>query len=363
MTKAEAARRRLDALSISRPRAKDAAGVVTSVCALQGQDYAGALWAIGLRLPGSTREDIEKAIGDRAIVRSWPIRGTLHFVSSRDIGWLLGLLAERSISASLGRYRQLRLSEDDFARSEEIVRETLGREKLLGRRELLRSIESGGVSTAGQRGAHIVRHLSLTRVIVFGPHVGKQPAFVLYDEWIPDAEETPAEPALARLAGRYFSGHGPALLDDFVNWSGLTRTDAKRAVELAAGDLVRESIEGLEYWSAASAAEATEPSSRRAYLLPGFDEYMLGYRDRSAALGPGEFDRICPGGNGMFRPTIVVDGQVIGTWRPVSTRKRTLVEATTFRSIRRAEKSLVEAAADRYAKFTGLPAELVWQGV
>ena len=161
--------------------------VVARLGALQAQDFGGALWSIGLRMTGATERGIEQAIAERAIVRTWPLRGTLHFVASQDVRWLLALLTPRVITQSAGRYRQLALDEATFARSKEVFAAALQGGKHLTRDEMLQALEQAHIATTGQRGYHILGRSAQDGLICFGVPRGKQQTFVLLDEWVPQA--------------------------------------------------------------------------------------------------------------------------------------------------------------------------------
>lgn len=307
-----AGRLRLGAQGIAAPRATDPAEVVRRLGAVQAQDYPGALWSIGLRTGAATRADVERAIADRTIVRTWPMRGTLHFIPAEDAHWMLELLTPRIVKGAAGRHRQLELDDAAFRRSRTLAGRALQRHGVLTRAALFAALETGGVSTAGQRGIHIVQRLCMERMLCFGPHAEKQPTFVLFDDWIRSSRQLDRDDALRTLAERYFVSHGPATLRDFVGWSGLTVADARVALALAAPVLERVDAGDVALWMS-NEHETADGGESRAHLLPGFDELMLGYKDRSASLPPRFADRICPGGNGMFVATLVWEGRVCGT--------------------------------------------------
>jgi hypothetical protein len=350
---------RLEAQGITHPAASTPEELVTRLGALQAQDYAGALWSIGLRIAGATREDVERAITDRTIVRTWPMRGTLHFVPAMDARWMLELLTPRIIAGAAGRHRQLELDDAAFRRSRTIVARALAREPILTRGALFTALEQEGVSTAGQRGIHIVQRLTMERMLCYGPHAEKQPTFVLFDEWIATSRRLERDEALQVIAERFFHGHGPASLHDFAGWTGLTMADARVALCLAESSLERVRSGDVELWMSATATmpAATSP---RAHLLSGFDEFMLGYKDRSAALAPRHAERIVPGGNGMFLSTLVLDGQVCGTWRRTARAKSVTLEASPFRTLEAAERKAFAAPVERYAHYLGVPVALAW---
>jgi hypothetical protein len=283
--------------------------------AVQAQDYSGALWGIGQRTKGATRASIARAIADRAIVRTWPLRGTLHFVAAADVRWMLTFLAPRIIARAATMYSRLGIDAAVVSRSRRVVEKALERGGRLTRPALYRILESARLPTAEGRGLHILCRLAHDGAICFGPHDGKQPTFVLLDDWVPPAAALARDEALAELARRYFVSHGPATLHDFAWWSGLTIPEARRALESSASDLRSEVVDTRTFWMAPSPPRATVAPGR-AWLLPAFDEYIVAYRDRTAILDP-KF--ALHSGNGIFSYTVVVDGEVRGTWRPGGT--------------------------------------------
>ena len=296
---------------------------------MQAQDYAGALWAIGLRMSTAVQADIEQAISGRTIIRTWPMRGTLHFVAAVDVVWMLELLTPRIVAGSAGRLRQLELDDATLARSREVLVRALKGGKQLTRGAILGVLEAAGISTAGQHGYHILGQLAQGSLICLCTHEGKQPTFVLLQEWAPNARRLEREAALAELATRYFTGHGPATLQDFVWWSGLKISDARAGIGLAAERLIQEEIDGVAYWMAHTMPVLSDDLPD-VYLLPGFDEYMLGYRDRSAALDPEHLQKIVPGNNGMFNPTVVSDGRIVSTWKRTIKKNSVVVAISPF---------------------------------
>jgi hypothetical protein len=331
----------------------DKAGdVVRWMGLVQAQDYLGALWAVGLRMPGATEAGVEQAIADREIVRTWPARGTLHFVSAADVRWMLDLLAPRVIARTQARYRQLGLDDAVFAHSRRVVIETLRGGQRLSRTAMYRVLESAQISPEGQRGIHILSRLAQEGLICLGPRDGKQPTFTLLEEWIPAATTRPRDEALAELARRYFTSHGPATLRDFVWWSGLTASDARFGLELARPHLVPEVIDEQTYWLLASLPPGAQVS-QTVHLLPAFDEYLVGYRDRRAVLNP-VYGKQTNAGGGMLSPTILVNGQVTGTWSRSLKRGSVALTPNWFAEPNGAEEQALAAAASRYGAFLGL---------
>ena len=355
----ELGRRRLTNLQIASPHAASAADVVASLGALQAQDHPGALWAIGLRLPNGTLADVQRAVLERSIVRTWPMRGTLHFVASADVHWLLDLLAARELAGAAKRHRDLELDTATFRKAERAFTRALRDGRQLTRAGMSEVLARAKVDATGPRLYHCIWQLALEKVLCCGAPEGKQITFTLLSEWVPEPKrKLEHDEALAKLALRYFGGHGPASLHDLARWAGIGLREAKLGVDAAGEALIAEAHAGEPLYSA---RDAPPPSAaaRGTFLLPGFDEYLLGYKDRGVVLEAAHADKIAPGGNGVFRPTIVHAGQVIGTWRASATSREVRVTPTPFAPLTAAERKGVAAAAERHAVFLGKAAKLV----
>ncbi len=350
---------RLTNLLVSSPTAGTPANVVAHLGALQAQDHPGALWAIGLRSQNTVTASIEQAIVDRTIVRTWPMRGTLHYVPGADIHWMLELCTRRPIATAAQRRDFLRLKSSDFDRSEAAFAIALQGGKQLLRDDMYRVMAEAGVDASGQRGVHVLRHFAMTGLLCFGSHEGKQPSFALLDEWAPNRKLITRNEALAELAKRYFLSHGPATVDDFVRWSGLSVGECRTGINAVSSLLRCDIIEAKTYWAPLD-TDVFQNKSRAAYLLPGFDEFMLGYKDRSAALDSDHTDAICPGGNGMFIPTIVINGKVIGTWSRTIKKNKTQIVLKPFERLSELELDAVSSAGDRYSRFISSPTEVIY---
>lgn len=341
--------------------ASDPGQIVAWLGAMQAQDYLGTLWAVGLRLPGSTETIVEQALNDRTIVRTWPMRGTLHIVAAADVRWMLDLLAPRRLAQSAGRRKQLGIDETTLARSRDVCRETLQGGKQLALPAMFALLQAHGIATTGQRGIHILGHLAQEGLLCLGAREGKQFTFTLLDEWAPRAQSLALDAASAELARRYFMSHGPATVRDFAWWTGQTLGAARSGLAAAAAHLEQVQIEGKMYWAAPVASRKNDQASG-VHLLPGFDEYMLGYQDRSAILAPEHAPRIHPGANGMLNATLIVNGRIQGLWRRTLKKKAVRVAISPFVPLSAAQKQSAAAAAERYAAFLELSLELEWQG-
>ena len=351
--------RRLENQRISTARCTVPEDVVRWMGALQAQDYGQAVWAVALRTQGATLADVERAIAAGKIICTWPMRGTIHFIPPENARWMLELFAARVVKGSVRRLTQLDLTEADIARCQEIGVAALSGGGRLTRPQLLGVWEEAGISTAKQRGYALLTQLAQRGVICQGPRDGRQQTFVLLDEWAPGANDLSRTDALAQLARGYFASHGPATVYDLAWWVGSTLGDARLGIAGAQDDLRCETIDGQDYFTAVDSEPTVEEPS--VHLLPGFDEYLLGYKDRGAVLAEGDMDRIVPGNNGMFLPMMVVDGQVIGTWTRAVKKTRVNVTLRPFTALSAAQMAAATAQAERYAAFHGLPLALQTQ--
>jgi hypothetical protein len=340
MRPTEIATRRLASQRIATPTCQSPRDVVSWLGAMQAQDYRGALWSIGVRMPHATATLVERAIAERAIVRTWPLRRTLHFVAAADVRWLLALLGPRAIAQGAGRLRRLEIDARTIARSGTALAAALQGGQCLTRAEVYSALQRNRIATTGQRGIHLVWRLAVDGMLCFAAHSGTQPTFALLDEWVPPAPRTLGrDAALAELARRYFQSHGPATVHDLAWWSGLTVADAKAAAAMVSGDFIEETIDGRVY----VLPDTAPPARPGLHILPGFDEFILGYKDRTATLAPADARKVVPGGNGMFLPTIVAGGRVVGIWKPY----------TPFRRLTQTESRAYRAAITRYERFLG----------
>ena len=199
---------------------------VFSLGAVQAQDYRAALWAVGLRCRGATRYDVEDAIARKRIIRTWPLRHTLHFVSPLDVRWMLQFYPDEPIP----KYqRDNELTEAVLKKGLKLISNAFREKGQLTYREMHKALEKTGVRALdnGMARRHIIRRAGREGIICFGSHEGNRPTFALLESWVPKVRPVGREAALAELASRYFTSHGPATVKDFVWWSGLRVADAQ----------------------------------------------------------------------------------------------------------------------------------------
>jgi hypothetical protein len=330
--------------------------VARHMLAVQAQDYGQAGWALGVRTPGTTTSDIAAAFASGSLVRSWPMRGTLHIVPAAQLNWMLALTTPRMLARTQTRRRELEIDDLTLGMARDTALEVLSGGRSLPRSGFMSAMENAGIATAGQRGYHLIYYLAQTGTLVWGPPSANQQALVLSDEWITSQERLDPDEALAAFLTGYLTGHGPATLADFAWWSGLTMAQAKRARAIASTALVETESDGVSYLMLAELADAAAPLPiAHVRALPGFDEYFLGYKDRSRVIDAAFVSRIVPGGNGVFKPTIISRGRVIGTWRradaPAAQAGSAPLVAEPFTTMSQRECSAFRASAQRYANY------------
>lgn len=329
------------------------AEVVSWLGAVQAQEYQGAAWALSQRLRGATSAAIEHAFTDGAILRTHVMRPTWHFVTPADIRWLLDLTGPRLNTKAAGQCRQYDLDDALFARSNAAIEGALRGGHQLTRAEITTVLAVNGIIATGMRLILILQRAEADALICSGPRRGKQFTYALLAERAPRARRLPREAALAELARRYFTGHGPATVRDCARWSGVTISDVRAGIEGAGAALAHKDMAGETYWCAATPLP-TPTSGDRAFLLSTYDEFLVGYSS---------FDALRRGGRsaeevGAYDSTLVIDGRVVGTWRRVIHKAAVLVTVTPFVPLSESQRMAVAAEAERYGAFLGLPARL-----
>jgi hypothetical protein len=274
-----------------------------------------AKWAIGARLPGSTDQNIDAAIDSADIIRTHLMRPTWHFVAAEDVSWLLDLTRAQIITAQSSRDRQLELTEALYTKSNTIIEKALSTRKQLTREELLTELHKMGIATDQNRSAHLLARAELEKIICSGPILNNKPTYALLSRRVPVTKALTKDEALAQLANRYFTSRCPATLQDFTWWSGLPSNDARQALEFVKTDFTPDTINGRTYWFTPSFT-IPQSSLSSVFLLPNYDEFTLSYTDRSASIPPDLENHMRKiSDRGVFRPIIVVNGQVVGIWK------------------------------------------------
>lgn len=291
--------------------------VVRHLTCTQGQDHPGSTTSVAVRTRERSLAAVRAAYDAGEIVRSWPMRGTLFVVAAQDLGWMLSLTGEAVLRSTVRRRAELGVGEEHLARAEEVARARLTGAGLV-RSELLDAWTAHGLDVQQGRGYHTIFHLAVSGVLCLGPTEGKEQRVVLVDEWVGPSRAVEREEAVADWLLRYVRSHGPVPVADFLWWTKLLRRDVDPVLGTVREQVEALDVQGVEHWVDPAVLERW-PTRRRAtaapLLLPGFDELVLGYGDRRAVLTREQEALVVPGRNGVFRPTVVVGGRALGTWR------------------------------------------------
>jgi hypothetical protein len=342
-------RRRLAVQRLVGPGLARASDVVREQVAVQAQDYAGAKWALAQRTSGVSDADVEAEFTRGAMLRTHVLRPTWHFVAPEDLRWLLKLTGPR-VNALMAHYdRRLGLTAAVYRRSQSVIEKALAG-KFLMRSEIAEALARGKIRCSGQKLGHIMMRAEMDGVVTSGPRRGKQFTYALLDERVKPAPEKERDEALLELTGRYFATRGPATVQDCAWWSGLTVADVKRGIQAAGRALQREEIDGREYWSVERDFPKASPT---AHLLPNYDEYFIGYKNRSA-IGErlGSVKRVT-GGNALIAYVVCVDGQLVGGWKRTIDKKKVEVKLDLIARLEPSERRRVDAEITRFRDFLG----------
>jgi hypothetical protein len=336
--------------------------VVRSQGAVQAQDYAAAKWALALRTPGQTDSEIDRLFGEGAFLRTHVLRPTWHFVTPEDIGWMLELSAPRVHAVNAGMYRKAGLDESVFKRCHTVLRMALSGGGQFTRPEIATALERGGIATdGGFRMVYLLMQAELEGVLCSGARRGKPFTYALLEGRAPRMITLTRDQAVVKLTKRYFLTRGPATLQDFTVWSGLTLADARRGVEELDSVLERDEIDGKTCWFPASGpAKVTSPT---VHLLPNYDEYFIGFKDRKAISSRADGFSLDErtGRYALAAHIVFIDGQVVGGWKRTLKKSTVEVEFNPLVSVTGTEKQAVVRAAERYGAFLEMPVELIWR--
>lgn len=329
---------------------KQPAEIVSFFGAMQAQEHAHSKWGIGARLPGITDAGIEEALRNKSLIRTTIFRGTLHLVAAADVRWMLQLIAPGMKTRMGSMKRQLGMEDALLHKTNQLIIKALEGGNHLTRKALTTYLQENGIATDDQRMNHIIYHAALEGIICNGLLSGKQSTYTLLDEWLPVSTLLSREEALTTLARRYFTSHGPATLPDFAQWSGLSLTDARAGLQGAQEHLQAQEINEATYWMAPGRKKVVPETH---LLLPAFDEYFIGYKDRSPLIDM-PFAKEVMTVNGIFNPIMVHNGQITGTWKRTFKKDSVAITVASFKPLKKAAGKAFEPAAQQYAGFLGL---------
>jgi hypothetical protein len=330
---------RLNNQQIASSTVSTGAELVEWMIAMQAQLYTMAKWAIGLRLRRSKEHDIEKAFNAGAILRTHLMRPTWHFVAPADIRWLLALTAPRIHTANGFAYRLLKLDTRFLKRTNDILARSLEGGKHLTRTDIKEILQQKGIKAVGMQLGYIMMYAELEAVICSGPRVGKQFTYALFDERVPPVKAMSREEALEQFTLRYFRTRGPATVNDFSYWSGLTIKEGKEGIAMLGKRLQTISVDGRDYFY----VEHGFKKQQATFLMPDYDEYGMSYKDRSLLDTTKRYKgQVTP-----YSHYLVLDGVIAGTWD-----KKDDVVVRPFFTLDKTQEKKMEAAVKKYMAFS-----------
>ncbi len=352
MTLSEISNLRLQNQKLDATTFTKANDVVRWMGAMQAQDYAMSKWAIGKRMSDATDEIIERALNDGLIIRTHLLRPTWHLVSAEDIYWMLELTAPGVKSSMKSRNKQLELTAEVFNKSFGLLEKAFSEYNNLRREQIEGILNIAGIKTDENRLSHILMEAELEGLICSGSKTGNKLTHCLLSERVPARKVFSKDEALAELAKRYFTSHGPATLKDFTWWSGLSVGDATKALNFIASDFISILVASDRYWLKAELSEI-DAGRDSVHLLPSYDEFLISYKDRSAALELAH-NRKAISNNGVFYPVIVLNGQVAGTWKRTIQKGAAKIETNLFIEISNKSLMLIEKEIEVYCGFLNM---------
>ena len=318
----------------------DLIAVVERLAAVQAQDGRGARLAVRARSSGVTAADVDEALTrDRSLLVTWLNRGTLHLVRSDDYPWLQALTTPPLRTGNARRLSQEGVRPEMAQRGIAVIERSLSEEGPLDRDRLRERLAAAGIRTQGQALVHLLALASIRGLIVRGPMLAGKQAFVLVRDWIGEPAAVDRGRALAELARRYLTGHGPADEKDLAWWAGLPLRDARDGLDAIAGDLDQREDGLVDLKGRSEASALPEPR-----LLGPFDPILLGWRSRELILGE-DAPRVVSGG--IFRAFALVRGRAAATWK----LSRNDVELEPFGRLSKAERSALATEADDVRRF------------
>ena len=330
--------------------------VVRFLGAVQSQDYAGAKWAIAQRTKRTSDAELDQLFNEGAILRTHVLRPTWHFVMPADIRWMLKLTGPRVNAASAYYYRRLELDDAIFRRANAALAKALQGGNQLTRAELSQVLRDSGIQASGVRLAYIVLRAELDAIVCSGALRGKQFTYALLDERVPQTRTLERDEALAELALRYLTSHGPALPQDYAWWSGLTMADAKAGIEMVKPHLHQETVDGKTYsWVPRATRTLRAPI---VHLLPNYDEYLIAYKERSSSSHP-LLKNLERDDDALRAHIIVLNGQVVGGWRRTIKKDEVAIKTNLLAGLNKAELAGLRVAAERYGEFIGKTVTLI----
>ena len=338
---------------LSNPLFREPKELVSWMGAMQAQNYSMVKWAVGMRLKSATIQAVEKALHEGEILRTHVMRPTWHLVAAEDIRWMLKLSAQRIISAndSFAKGYDLDIPNEVYTKAHDLLEKILCGKKSLTKQEIAEHFNRSGIVADNHRMTRFMARAEQEGIICSGEDRGSKCTYALLEERVPPMPELTKDESLARLARSYFRSHSPAVLQDFIWWSGLPVSDAKQAVYLIASELTTEQWKE-QTWYIHDTCRTRGKLSGHIHLLPSYDEYLLGYKDRTDVLALEHYPKAFTN-NGLFFPIVLHNGQVIGNWDKSEKKKSVDLKYSWFRQVADMNGETLERERQKFARFLG----------
>lgn len=327
--------------------------LVSWMGAMQAQNYPMVKWAVGMRLKSATLQTVDEALRKGEILRTHVMRPTWHLVAAEDIRWMLKLSAQRIIAAndSYAKGYDLEISEELYRKSYHLLEKILCGNKSLTRQEIAEHFNRSGIQVDTHRMTRFMSRAEQVGIVCSGEDKGGKCTYALLEERVAPVPEITKDEALARMARSYFRSHSPAVLQDFIWWSGLPITEARLAIYLIESELTAEQWNG-QTWYVHNACRTRGKIAGCLHLLPSYDEYLLGYKDRTDVLPKEHYPKAFTN-NGLFYPVILHEGQVIGNWNKSARKGGKQIEHSCFRLHDCLNEVVLNGEKERYIRFLG----------
>lgn len=328
---------------------------------INAQRSSAMMLSLRARVRGAERTDIDKAINEeKALVRTWAMRGTLHLVDARDIHWLVAGLGPIAIVKTRRRRLELGLDDDILSRALKEMKAVMSKSGAMTRWELTDSLAGRGIvlEKKSQAPIHLIVYAALSGLVCLGPErENGEPTYVLLDRWVGKVKVEAGRSAIPRLAKRYLQGYGPATVNDFSAWTGIPMTQARDAWKslVEAEEFQEVQVDGRSFWVSAEGARppGAHPARRPLVrLLPAFDSYVLAYSDRELLMPKELHKHVYHGGQTL--PTILMNGAIVGVWRYTRKGKQLVVELSPFDPLDDKVHAMVIDEAHDIGRFFGL---------
>lgn len=350
------ARWRLRSQHLVWPWAVSAADAVGSLLAVQAENPSQAAWAVASRTSRPDQAELAALLDNGTLLRTHVLRPTWHFVRAEDAGWLLDLTGPRVRRVTGQQLRNAHgLDERSIDRAVTAVLEGLASRGELTRVQLADELRDRGIPGSGQMLMILLAHAELGGLICSGRIADGEHTYALMRERVPAPRRLGRAEALAELALRYFTGHGPATERDLAYWATLTLTEVRDGLQQVRDRLDSFRHDGRVFWHA-PADPPGGPQEPTAHLLQILDETYRGYQDSRWVLdAAGDVPRTRETAAGMA----LVDAQLIAAMRRTVAHDHVRFDLRPYRMLTPAETEALDQAAGRYGEYLGLKPRII----